>query len=174
MFFEYTVGQKIDKFVGHAEETVFDVDNDGAIMLVFFNKPTEQEIKQFESDVSFEIRFTLMYNVIMITTKIGNLNWMDSPYTPHLSPNLSKITIPGTNQGLSLTLILIDCSNGEIRAMKVLGLMERFSKKFLGVIIEEKMKEFDREQYDNNLRRIFASYPTKEIVKISKDYCRIN
>ena len=161
MFVKYEVGQRINEFVGHPEGVVFDIDDSGAIMFVFFNKPNEQEIKQFDSGVSFEIRFNLMYNIIMITTKIGNLNWMDSTYTPHLSLNLSKITMPESNQGLSLTLVLIDCINGEIKALKLLGLMEKFSKKLLNVVLEESMKKFDYEQYQYNLQRIYTTYTTK-------------
>lgn len=169
----YYVGQVIESFVGHSEETVFDMDDDGAFMLVFFNNPKEKEIKQFETGVNFEIRYNLMYNIIMITTKIGDLNWMDAPYDPHLSLNLTKIEMPGENQGLSLLLILIDCSNGEIKAMRFLGLGEKFSKKLLTTIGEVKMSSFNYEEYKNNLKRIF-NYSTKQIVGMSRDYCKLN
>ena len=55
----YNFGQKIDKFKGHREEAYFDLDDSGAIMLVFFNKPDMSEITQFKSDANFEIRFNV-------------------------------------------------------------------------------------------------------------------
>ena len=85
-------GQIIDNFINYPEGVRFDIDDSGAILLVFFNNPTEYEIEQFK--YNFEIRFTHLYNVIMITTKIGNLNWMNAPYTPHLSKNLTTLQMP--------------------------------------------------------------------------------
>ena len=172
--YKYEVGQVIDAFKYHSEEVQFDISDDGAIMLVFFRNPTTSEIDQFKSGKEFEIRFTELYNVIMVTVKIGNLNWMDAPYTPHLSPNLTKFQIPNENQGLGLTLILIDAITGEIKHIRLLGLSEKFTRKLFGVAMEQKIKPFNRVEYDETLSRIFSTYQTKQIVKMSKVYCRIN
>ncbi|VYT33078.1 Uncharacterised protein [Tyzzerella nexilis] len=172
--FKYEVGQVLENFKNHEEGVQFDISDDGATMIVFFNTPTQEEIEQFKSGKNFEIRFTTMYDVIMITTKIGNLNWMDAPYTPHLSKNLTKYQLPNTEQGLSLTLILVDANSGEIKQMRLLGLSERFTKNLFGCTMELKMKEFDKNNYANTLNKIFSTYDTKQLVKISSDYCKFN
>lgn len=171
--FKYVVGDKIEKYVGMNDSQFFDIDDESATLLVCFNHPDKEEVEQFKSEKSFEIRFIQLKNVIMITTKIGNLNWMDAPYTPHLSKNLSKIPIVNNGQGLALTLVLVDSSNGEVKAIRLIGLSTKFSQKLLGRIMEEKVKSFDLPEYDLSLNNIFMSYSTKEIVKMSKDYCRI-
>lgn len=172
--YKYEVGQVIDKFKNHAEGTQFDLADDGAAMIVFFNRPTNDEIEQFKAGKNFEIRFVELKDIIMITAKIGNLNWMDVPYTPHLSKHLTKFQLLNENQGLGLTLILVDAVTGEIKHMKLLGLSERFSKKLFGSVMELKMKEFDKNRYMVALNSIFASYDTKQIVKMSTDYCKMN
>lgn len=169
----YNVGQKIDKFVGLAEGVQFDIADDGATLIVFFDNPSDYETSQFKSGVNFEIRFNLMYDIIVITVKIGNLNWMDAPYTPHLSKNLTKFELPSDNLGLALTLILVDCATGEIKFIRLMGLSEGFTKKLFGVVMEQKVKEFDILEYKNNLKKAL-SYSTKQIVGMSRDYCKIN
>lgn len=172
--YKYEVGQVIDNFRNHTEGTQFDLSDDGATMIVFFNRPTSNEIEQFKAGKSFEIRFVELKDVIMITTKIGNLNWMDAPYTPHLSNHLTKFQFPNENQGLGLTLMLVDAVTGEIKHMKFLGLSERFTKKLYGTVMELKVKEFDKNSYIAALNSIFTSYDTKQIVKMSTDYCKLN
>ncbi len=172
--YKYEIGQVVDNFKHHSEGVHFDIADDGATMLVFFQSPTLEEIKQFNSGKNFEIRFTELCGVIMITVKIGNLNWMDAPYTPHLSQNLTKFQLPNENQGLGLALILIDANTGEIKHMRFLGLSERFTKRLFGVAMEHKIKSFNKAEYSNSINRIFSTYQTNQIVKMSKDYCKIN
>ncbi len=172
--YKYEVGQCIENFKNHKEGVQFDISDDGATMLVFFETPTQNEIEQFKSGEKFEIRFIILNDVIMITTKIGNLNWMDAPYTPHLSKNLTKYQIPNEGEGLGLTLYLVDTATGEIKHMRLLGLSERFTRKLFGSAMEIKMKEFDKTQYIMKLSDIFNRYDTKQIAKMSSDYCKIN
>lgn len=172
--YKYEIGQVINNFKYHSEGVQFDITDDGATMIVFFQSPTFEEIEQFKSGKNFEIRFTELYGIIMITTKIGNLNWMDAPYTPHLSKNLTKFELPGENQGLGMVLILVDAITGEIKSMRFLGLSERFTKKLFGVVMKHKLKLFDELEYDKSINRIFSAYQTNQIVKLSKDYCKIN
>lgn len=172
--YKYEVGQVVDGFKHHSEGVHFDIADDSATMLVFFQSPTAEEIEQFKSGKNFEIRFTELYGVIMITVKIGNLNWMDAPYTPHLSKNLMRFQLSNEGQGLGLTLILIDAVTGEIKHMRLLGLSERFTKRLFGVVMEHKVRPFNKEEYSNSLNRIFSAYQTNQIVKMSKDYCKMN
>lgn len=172
--YKYEVGQVIDNFRNHDEGTQFGLNDDGATMIVFFNRPTDDEIEQFKSGKNFEIRFIELKDVIMITTKIGNLNWMDAPYTPHLSKNLTKFQFPNENQGLGLTLMLVDATNGEIKHIRVLGLSDKFTKRLFGSVMELKMKEFNLAEYKRSINIIFNTYDTKKLVKMSRDYCKIN
>lgn len=171
---KYEVGQIVENFKYHQECVQFDLADDGAIMLVFFKSPTQSEIEQFKSGKNFEIRFTEIYDVIMITAKIGNLNWMDAPYSPHLSKRLTKIELPNDGEGLGLTLILVDAATGEIKHIRFLGLSERFTKRLFGTVMEQKTSEFSIDKYNNAINRIYSTYPTTQIVKMSKDYCRLN
>lgn len=171
--YRYEVGKVTEEFKHHQECVKFDIADDGAVMLVFFQNPTAEEIKQFEAGRNFEISFAELYGVIMITVKIGSLNWMDAPYSPHLSKNLTKFQMPNENQGLGLTLVLIDAVTGEIKHVRLLGLSEKFTKQLFGIVMEQKIREFDIVEYNNSLNRIYSTYSTNQIVKMSK-YYKIN
>lgn len=170
--YSYKVGDIIPDFIGRPENPVFDIDDSGATMVICFNRPTVEEIAQFESGKPFEIRFTTLKDIIFISVKIGKLNWMDMPYTPHLSQNLTKLEIPNEGQGLALTVFLVDCSNGQIKHIRLLGLSEKFTRPLFGEILELKMKPFDRSTYMANLQQIYNTYPTKKIVELSNYYCK--
>lgn len=170
---KYEVGQVITTFRHSREEVQFDIGDDGAIMLVFFKNPKLEEIEQFKTGKSFEIRFTELYKVIMLTVKIGNLNWMDVPYSPHLSKNLTTFPLSIENQGLGLTLILIDSATGEIKHIRLLSLSEKFTKQLFGIVLEQKMSEFSLVKYRNSLNKIYTIYSTNQIAKMSKDYCKV-
>ena len=69
--YKYEVGQVIPTFMGHPEGTLFDIADDGATMIYFYNRPTPDEIAQFETGKPFEIRFTTMRDIIFVTAKAG-------------------------------------------------------------------------------------------------------
>lgn len=170
----YEVGQVIDKFICHPEGAKFDISDTGAVLQIFFDNPTENEIAQFKKDKNIEIRFVELRDVIMITIKIGNLNWMDAPYTPHLSQELTTFQIPNNNQGLGLTIMLIDTQTGKIKSLRLVGLSEKFTKKLFGTVMELKVKPFDKLEYIQAVKYIYSTYQTNKLVKLSNDYYRIN
>lgn len=172
--YKYEVGQIIPAFMGHAENVYFNMDNGGATMFVFFQSPTMKEIKQFKSGKEFQIRFVELYDVIMLMAKIGDLDWMDAPYTPHLSPDLTQFAIPTEGRGLGLTLILVDATTGQIKSIRLLGLSENFTRKLLGTVIKNAEKPFNINSYNMNIAKIYFQYPAKKLVKMSNDYCKIN
>lgn len=168
--FSYKVGDKIDSFIGRPDGCVFDLDDSGAVMFVFFANPTEHEIAQFSGN--FELRFTKLQNIIMFCNKIGKLNWMDSPYTPHLSPNLHQLPIPKDNEGIGLLLSLVDTTTGCIKTLRQLGLSTGFSRELLSAVANCSEQSFNRSEYVRTLNSIYARYDTKALVKISKTCCK--
>ena len=166
----YEVGQVVEQFKNHQEGSCFDIDDSGAGLKVYFNNPRKDEIEQFAAGKKFEIRFVELYGVIMLTIKIGNLPWMDAPYTPHLSKNLTRLEVLDEGQGLALTLMLINAVTGEIKHLRLIGLPERFSRKLFAAIKEQKEKSFDKAEYAMAIRRIYSSYSCGQLSKMGNAY----
>ena len=169
----FEVGKTIEEWKGHSEGTLFEVDDSGATLIVFFDSPTENEVDQFHEGKNFELRYSVIYDITMMTFKIGNLNWMDVPYEAHLSKNLNKFPIVSANQGLALTLMLVDGKTGIVKSLRLIGLSTDFSRKFIGHLMEAKMKEFNENDYKQRLMRVF-NLSTKQIADRKEAYCKIN
>ncbi|MCB6992875.1 hypothetical protein LI177_05170 [bacterium 210820-DFI.6.37] len=171
---KFEVGTVLDEFKNHEEECIFDITDNGAVMYIFFDSPTADEIQQFKSGHRFEIRFTHLYNSIVVLAKIGNLNWMEMPYNPNLSKDFTTLQKAEDGQGLSLSIVFVDGRTGTIKAMRLLGLSTRFTKSLFKAVQIESNNGFDVAQYNNNVNLIFARYSAKDLLSMSSDYCKIN
>lgn len=170
---KFGIGDRIQKFVGSPEGTQFDFDSSGATLTVFFNKPTDSEIAQFKSGNPFEIRFVEVRGIIMMLVKIGNLNWMDCPYTIHLSRGTLDFSDDiQDGAGYSLMLMLVDSTTGTIQHLRMIGLGTNFSRALRKKILNQLDTPFSSQNYDATLKSIYAAYSSKDLVKLSKDYYR--
>ena len=170
------VGEKIQRYAIGEDSVRINVNGAGIQLKVFLNNPDLDEIEQFKAAESFEIRSTILENVLFFTFKIGNLEIMDAPYSPHLEQefNINTEGIEAGDKGFSLNLILINSLNGEIKTLRLIGLSNKFSKELAKQIEELKRKDFNTYEYDKNLNKLFSKYSTKEIYRMSKNYCKIN
>lgn len=171
---KYVKGQIYEGLKNHPEGVQFDITDESAVLMVYFNAPTPDEQQQFTAGNKFEIRFIELKNIIMLTVKIGNLEWMDAPYSIHLSPYLSDFKIPAEKIGLSMVIMLIDCSTGKIENMRQVVLSDNFSRKLLKTILKQKDSEFSVAGYDMELNNLYRKYSTNELVRMSSNYCRLN
>jgi len=166
------VGAVLQEFIGHPEAPKFGLSDDGAELMVFFNAPTEKEVRQFASKKPFEIRFVKLKNIFMICVKIGELEWMDMPYSPHLSKQFPKLMLPNDKQGLGLIVTCLDGKTGIVRAIRLLGLSNKFTRDFFAEILDETQNPFSREEFERNLKTIYSQYSTKQLVKLSTSYSK--
>lgn len=173
-FQKYEVGRTLNKAIGKGEGVYADVDDTGMQIIVLFHRPTPDEISQFKQGKPFEIRLVTLQNVMMFTLKIGNLNWMDAPYNPHLSLGLTQdFSEVELGKGMGAILILADAGTAQIKSIRMIGLSEKFTREFISEARRLKEKVFIKAEYDSNVKNICLKYNTKEIVKMSDVYCKI-
>lgn len=170
----YEVGKTYKEFMGKPEECHFDIDDSGAVFWVTYNCPTPEEIKQFSSNHAFEARYASIYDIIMLQFKFGTLNWMDVPYTPHSSQNLTWLPEVTAGKGLGILVILADTANGEVKVLRYLSFSEKFSRELLKEVKYIQEKEFDRNVFNKNLNTIYSRYTTRDLLKISRSYCKLS
>jgi hypothetical protein len=135
----FEVGKVSHEFIGHKEDVLFDIDDSGALLLVFFNNPSANEIAQFNENARFEMRLTDFTDVTIFTFKLGSLNWMDTPYTPHLSKNLTRLENVTDDMGYAMTIVLINGVAGKVESLRLISLstgMSRRIKKSVDVHLE--------------------------------------
>lgn len=166
-FKTYEVGKSYENAFGHQEGVYFDMSDSGAVLIVYFYEPTKEEVEQFSSQKNFELKCTVLSEVILLTCKIGNLNWMDAPYHPRLSSNLSKYEFPNDGQGLSIQLMLFDTSSGKLMSNRLIGTSTEFTRKLFGNVMELCMKPFDKNVYALKLNNLYSKYSTKDFVNMA-------
>lgn len=128
MFKEYKVGNIYPEAIGHNDGCCFDISDAGADLIIYLDRPTQKELENFKSETPFEIRLLELSDIMLFLVKFGSLNWMDAPYTPHLSKNLTELTLD-VGKGLAVTIMLFDSSCGRLESIRLVSLSETFTEK---------------------------------------------
>lgn len=170
--YKYAVGDIVESFKSWQEGVKFDINDGGAVLVILFNKPTEKEIEAIRSGKA-EFGLFAKDDVIFLLSKFGNLPWMDSPYHIALSRDLTKLQDIEEGQGYGLNIVLADCSTGEVKVLRYVGLSTAFSKTLKEQIENQDKKNFNPFEYDMKINRIYNTYSTKEMVNYSIANCKI-
>ena len=171
-FQKFEVGQLYKPDVTkYSEGTKFNFQQGGAVLELYFNRPTGDEIQDVTRG-SFEIGFYERGCIIFMLFKFGGWQWMDAPYTVHLSqPFTFEELQPGTGYGLSI--FLVDAATGILRGMRYVGLSTDFSRKFKYVVERQKANPFDQAAYIAEIQQFFQNYTTEDLVKRADVLCQI-
>lgn len=171
---EYRMGERYLQFKNHEDNIKFDISDDGADVLICWNKPSAMEREQFRCDKPLEVRYVVLNGVIYLMFKFGNTNWMDAPYSPHLSLNLTKrIMVEDDYIGLALNVWLFDSSTGELLEIRLVGLGNKLTKSLVKEIENSLASSFERKTYDSAIKNTYLKYSTKDMVKMAPIYFRI-
>lgn len=160
------VGKHLKKEITQYREGIkFDIDDNGANLFIYFNNPTNEEIKEITKGY-IKLGYYKEGNVILMLFKFGNQQWMDAPYSIHLSKNLSTLQEVTEGKGYAVNVYLVNASNGILEGIRLVGMNNRISKMLREDLI--KQKEMSFENYDINLQNIFRKYSTRVLVSMSK------
>lgn len=168
--FPYKQGKCYPEFANHMEAVVADIVKDYVQIRVFFKNPTDNEIAQF-SDSGLEIRFTEMNGIGLFTIKAGNLPWMDAPYHAKLAKDLSDFDFTAKDE-VSLYLLLIDSSVGEVKTVRNVQLSEEFSDKLRNLVDRQINSDFDKKKYADILSNIYLLFSSDELADASTIKCQ--
>ena len=169
---KFEVGKLFDEGkTRYNESTRFDFQQDGAVLILFFDRLTLQEIEWIKTG-RFEIGFYEKDEIIFMLSRFGSMNYIDAPYSVHLSKPFTFDELR-EGMGFSLSIFLVDASNGILKAMRYVGLSTDFSRRLQKAIERQKTAEFDRNAYDAKLRQIYANYSTDDLVQKADAWCRI-
>lgn len=164
----------LDGAQGREDGCIFDLSDSGAMLFVFYKAPTPEEIKNFSEDSPLEVRYVVLDGEIYLLLKFGSQEWMDVPYNPHLSKNLTKLElIRNENEGLGLTIVFADTADGIVKVLRLVGLGNRFSRSFIGAVLERSQKPFDAAAYNASIAKTYSRYNTKQMLKFAIERCRI-
>lgn len=155
----------------YQEGVIFDFQQAGPLLYLFFNSPTETEIESIKKG-EFEIGFYQKDEVIFIMAKFEGMPWMDAPYSVHLSTPFAFEDIQ-EGQGFGLTTLLVDASTGILKAIRYSGLSTRFSQKLRGAIEAQNTIPWNEIKYNQKINEVYGNYSTDDLVLRADAICKI-
>lgn len=155
----------------YQEGVIFDFQQAGTLLYLFFNSPTETEIESIKKG-EFEIGFYQKDEVIFIMAKFQGMPWMDAPYSVHLSQpfEFQEIT---EGKGFGLTTLLVDANTGILKAIRYSGLSTEFSRKLRIAIENQKNISWDERSYNQKIDMIYDNYSTYDLVRRADAICKV-
>jgi hypothetical protein len=138
-------------------------------LVIFLDKPTLGE----QLDIgrgSYEFGIFLFDEVIFFLSKFGRMPWSDSPYSYHLLKPDMKTALPVLYDGqrIILNVVLVDSSNGIIKALRTISLDYEFSVKLVWLIGNQIEQPFSEAAHDASIAEAYRQYPkTSDMLKVA-------
>ena len=160
-----TVAEHYKEAIGREDGLQFDLDDSGVIIPLYYHEPTEDEIAQMKSDQPVRMGLIARQNVLIILMKFGNLNWMDAPYSPHLSKNLTHLPDSiADDEGFLAQLALFNTADGELKWLRAFSLGPKFSRDLVRETRTLLNRPFSKAAYAADIPAAY-NFTTRELVK---------
>lgn len=155
---ELEVGKSYTGNTGPVPEgTMVEILPDTILYALYMYKPEPKEIEVFQSGKA-DVRIHFENDVIFFLMKLGELGWLDAPYSKYLSPSQPDLTPPPEGQGFSITLVLVDASNQIIKGLRMTTLSRIQSRNLIDYLKIQR----DISDYDETIAKLYRKYPTSE------------
>lgn len=136
----------------------FDLTDGGAILLLKFRKPKQEEKDAFISGKKC-FGFTVVNDIIFFLSKFGDLPWMDAPFARQFS-SCTRLEMPEEGTGLAMHAMFVDASTGVLVAQKIIGLPTKLSCDLIRAI----MRQPEIPDFSNRLAVAMQVYRTRDLV----------
>ena len=122
-----------DKWTGETvnDGCVFDYDNGGPFIKMFFDRPTEKEIEDVRHG-KLQMGYYVRDNAIFIVAKFGHIEWVDMPFNVRRYERLAASELDlsltfGEKEGLSILIMMVDSYDGTIKNLRQISSCYRFA-----------------------------------------------
>lgn len=133
----------------------------GHELRLFFNSPTYDEVEAVKRGRA-ELALVVEGQIIFFLYRFSpGIPWSDAPYTIHLVPE-SRRQIPTESGKVLLTVVLSEAASGIVRAIRATTLSDDFTAALHEAIRDQAAENWDKAEYDRQLRIAYAENPTTE------------
>lgn len=155
----YKVGDRV--CAPSNDEIVFDLDDQGAVLLIKYRNPTAKEKRNITKDIP-QFKLSIVDDIIFVLVRFGVGAWKDAPYNAQLSSCV--LPIPSDGRGLALTIFFIDASTGILINIRLIGLSSEFTRTLLHAAAAQPDLG-TTEEYNKALRSVYARYSTNDLLE---------
>lgn len=154
----FKVGQSILKFVGISEGPRLLTNGTNLLLIDARIQPSESEISAFHSGNSFRYALCEAAGAYFFLYSAGSFAWNDVPIL------LTKET---PADGSMLMVVLVDCTTGTVRAIRMLGLSQEFAISWQHVISTITARGLSQRDLLASVDRAYALFSTNEMVAMA-------
>lgn len=156
---EFKVGSRYD-FLSGNERALFSIDDSGLNLTIKMRDPDDKEVKGIKDNTLKYFIKEIDGVIWLVWNFIGTIT-LDSPYCSTLSESKPKLEEPENNEGYGLTIMLGNSRNGELKAIRYVGLSNKFSRELKKLV--DNQKDFNKEEYYSTVRDQMIKYSTNDI-----------
>lgn len=150
------------------EGIVLDLKDTGLYLFIYGYRWREEEIMQMNEEERFEMKLLLLYNIMFGLFKFGNMNWMEAPFSIHLTKKKELTEFPfKEGKKLKLHIYMIDMCGWLLKNQKEVELPKELSEKFIEMCKEQQRLEFNRTFFGKAVYRIYSEYSTNDLVMMA-------
>jgi len=167
-----SVGKRYPEWQGAQDGYRIEWSETGLTLCAILNGISEDERKQFSPQTSLVVRYTIIEDVCYFTFLFGLMPWADCPFSPAIYHTVGKNpTFPDIEdgQGLSLTVLLIDASTGELCSARIIGLGHDFSVKWKGWAQEAAKRPLTFAEYNKQIDKAYREYASVDLARMGGD-----
>ena len=166
----FSVGNKYDDWATKQDGYIIEWNNDlGLTLYAFLNGVSKDELAEFDVSQTVRVRYTIIDDVCYFLFKFGEMPWANCPFSPSIYTFIGKhCNFPSElkkNNGISLSLLLIDSSTGELLKIRLIGLAYEFSNKWLDWARGVVNKDLPLERYNKKIDGVYMKYSSIELAK---------
>lgn len=149
--------------------TRFELWPGGAFLLIFYNHPREEEILAVKNG---QIKMGLYYKspILFILFKIkGLIEYGDAPFSYRIYDNVPDRfdinAVFGPEEGMVVTLILVDRETGLVEALRPFGAGHEFSVEFCHKCWEQLQEPYSYDLYKGIVAKVYMDLSAEKLFK---------
>ena len=158
-------GTVLENYIGAASGITWNIDNDGATVIV---RVERDMLQQYKLGGHYDFACVPIKDTLFFCVKWGDNDWISAPFSPHLSGSF-KTSVYEKGKGMPLTVLLVCTDNGVIEDMDLMGLGTDFSNEISSISKALLSENFDINKYRNTIETVYQEFESdEELANISE------
>ena len=138
---------------------IFDVKGEEALLLALFDNPYPQEVADYRKG-GIKLKVVAVNDIIFFISKLGDSPWMESPFNVHF---VHDYNLPD-NKSIGLNILLVDATNGLVKASRWVSLDLKFSRELTKMIKHQ--QGVSLLNYDALLNEVSSMLKTADLITL--------
>lgn len=169
----FSVGTRYEEWNTKQDGYRVEWSESGLVLYAMLNGISEREKQQYEPQKELIVRYVIIEDICYFTFSFGDMPWSDCPFSPALYTTIGQkpsfVDIE-EEQGLSLPILLIDTSTGELCKVRLVGLGHDFSVEWQEWAKKAAVTELKFAEYNKRIDKTYSEYSSVDLAKMGQKH----